>query len=215
MEITNLNLILNSKQILKDITINFNQNKVIALIGPNGSGKTSLFKCITNLIINYTGSITSNKKTALQLNNEGFFNNFSGYENLTFYNWIKKNPSKNFPYNNKFNFLEKKFRNMSLGMKQILSILEVFQKEADIYLFDEPFNGLDILHREFLKKEILDLKNKNKTIVISSHDISLLEKIVDEVIFIHKGCILFIGTKNDLVAKYGTIENAAINYFYE
>lgn len=216
MKITNLNLNYNNIPILTDVSINLKPNKIIGLIGPNGSGKSTLFKCITDLTISYTGEINKNNmRVALHLNQDGFFDNLSGVKNLEFYCNLKVNPNLKFLSTTKFDFFQKKIKNMSLGMKQMLSVAEALQKDADIYLLDEPFNGLDILHRDILKKHILELKKENKTIVISSHEISVLQSIVDEVLFIKKGNIVFNGKKEDLLDKYSDLETAALKLFYE
>ncbi len=214
MEITKLNLVYNKKSILKDISLSFKSGEIIGLIGPNGSGKTSLFKCITGLVINYTGIINKlGNNVALHLNQGGFFEDLSGEKNLEFYKNLKLKPKYLSQF--EFDFFGKKTKNMSLGMQQMLAITETFQKDANIYLLDEPFNGLDILHRDLLKKHILELKKDNKTIVISSHEISVLQSIIDEVVFIKKGAVIFNGKKEILLNNYDDLENAAIKLFYE
>lgn len=216
MKISNLNLSYSNAQILTNISINFEQGKIIGLVGPNGSGKTTLFKCIADLIISYTGNINKyNQKIALQLNQDGFFDNLSGSSNLEFYAALKSCPTLKPLSLTQFDFFQKKVKDMSLGMKQIVSVTEAFQKKASIYLLDEPFNGLDILHRDILKKHILNLKSEGKTIVISSHEINALQSIVDDVIFIKKGSIIFNGKKEDLLCEYNDLETAAIKLFYE
>lgn len=216
MKISNLSLEYKNISVLTNVSIDLESNKIIGLIGPNGSGKSTLFKCMTDLIISYTGIINkNNKRVALHLNQDGFFDNLSGIKNLEFYGNLKENRSCKFSLVPEFNFFEKKIKNMSLGMKQMVSITEALQKDADIYLFDEPFNGLDILHRDILKKHILELKKENKTIIISSHEISVLQSFVDEVVFIKKGSIIFNGKTNELIEKYNDLENAALKLFYE
>lgn len=216
MKIVNLNLKLGNKVVLNNINLDIPSNKIIGLVGSNGSGKTSLFRCISDLTCTYTGVINKRNTTiALNLNNSGFFNSKSGFQNLEFYENLKDLPVNTIkaPLDN--SFLQKKINNMSLGMRQMVSLMETLQNRADVYLFDEPFNGLDIIHRNVLMKKIIELKNENKTIIISSHEISVLESIIEDIILIKNGIIKYEGSVSSILNKQLNLENAIIKLLYD
>ncbi len=216
MKIVNLNLKLGNKVVLNNINLDIPSDKIIGLVGSNGSGKTSLFRCISDLTSTYTGVINKRNITiALNLNNSGFFNSKSGFQNLEFYKNLKDLPVNTIktPLDN--SFLQKKISNMSLGMRQMVSLMETLQNRADVYLFDEPFNGLDIIHRNVLMKKIIELKNENKTIIISSHEISVLESIIEDIILIKNGIIKYEGSVSSILNKQLNLENAIIKLLYD
>lgn len=204
MKLININKKINNNKILNNINMEFKPNKITALIGRNGSGKTSLIKILANLSLPTSGEINADK-----LNNANMSVVFDGtryfYQNLTvmdnfFYfaglKGIKKKDVLNFFKNNidyfeVNNLLNKKIRELSLGQKQYVSLLISIINKPKFLLLDEPSNGLDFENLLSLSNLLKKIKLQNKVyILITSHDINFLSKVADEFYFIEKGEIV-------------------------
>ncbi|GET46115.1 ATP-binding cassette domain-containing protein [Capnocytophaga felis] len=166
-----------SKVILQNIELQIPKNGLYGFVGKNGSGKTTLFKCVSHLT-DFQGEILyKNKKLLPQqiafLTTEPFL-----YEHLTvgeFYNFFRKlaqiNHSQEPIFDVNKNLLIKE---LSTGMRKKVYFNAVFQKKYDIYIFDEPFNGLD-LESVFSIKKLLTTLSENHIVFISSHILETLK----------------------------------------
>jgi ABC-2 type transport system ATP-binding protein len=101
-----------------------------------------------------------------------------------------------------FEVLKQKVTKYSKGMTQKLGLMAVFLSNADLIILDEPMSGLDPLARISLKKELLDYKNKNKTIFFSSHILSDMDEICDRIAVLHEGILKYIGSPQGLKDKW-------------
>ncbi|GIM50007.1 ATP-binding cassette domain-containing protein [Capnocytophaga stomatis] len=167
----------NSKVVLQNVELQIPKNGLYGLVGKNGSGKTTLFKCISHLT-DFQGEILyENKKLLPQqiafLPTEPFI-----YEHLTveeFYNFFRKltqiKHSQEPIFDINKNLLIKE---LSTGMRKKVYFNAVFQKKYDIYIFDEPFNGLD-LESVFSIKRLLTKLSENHIVFISSHILETLK----------------------------------------
>ena len=207
IEINNLNKTIKNKRILKDINLNIPEGKIIGFLGPNGSGKTTTFKCILNLIqfegnIKLSGIDNHNmpseaiKKVGAIIEEPSFYGNLSGYKNMViasqYYNGVSEKRIDDLI--NLFemgSYIKNKAKSYSLGMKQRLAIAMSLVHSPDIVMLDEPMNGLDpegiYSLREILKKICVE---EHKTIIVSSHILSEMQLLCDEVIFIKNGEIV-------------------------
>ncbi|EYD68534.1 ABC transporter-like protein [Fusobacterium necrophorum subsp. funduliforme B35] len=214
LTVTHINKSFKKNKVLDNITFNIDNNEVIGLLGPNGAGKTTLLKIISKLILEDSGNILlNNKKINMEDlgtvfdGNRNLYWNISVKENFYYFSALKGSLKKEVDYflreNSHFfesaNFLNKKFGELSLGQKQMVSIINAFIFNPELLCLDEPSNGLDIYYEEKMIELIkwYSLKNKNK-ILISSHDILFLYKIVDRFIVIDKGKILGLFSKEQL-----------------
>lgn len=207
IEINGLSKIIKKRKILNNIFIKFPKGKVVGFLGPNGSGKTTTFKCILNLV-NFEGTIKlsgiDNKICPLEsigkvgaiIEEPCFYYNMTGYKNLLiaseYYDCI---PEKRISYLidlfDMNHYINQKVKNYSLGMKQRLGIAMSMIHSPEILILDEPMNGLDPEGirdlRCILKKLCLE---EEKTIVVSSHILSEMQLLCDEVVFIKNGEII-------------------------
>ena len=162
------------------------------MVGENGAGKSTLFRCLTNFE-NYDGEVEiPNGLTVGYLSDTPFYYTYvTGREYIEF---CMKASGKVLDktaleeINSHFRLpLDKYATRYSLGMKKRLAIMALMLQEPDIVILDEPFNGLDIVGTIILKKWFKDLKDKHKTVIFSSHIISSLTDISDEIFYIHAG----------------------------
>ncbi|RIN36945.1 ABC transporter ATP-binding protein [Staphylococcus succinus] len=182
--------------VLNNINIRLKKGEITGLVGPNGSGKTTLMKVISNLILNYRGTVSleDNSKIGILIENPKFFPNKTGYYNLKYFSELYNKKPENFEeiitILEMGDYLDKKVYKYSLGMKQRLGILLALLKNPDYLLLDEPTNGMDpsgikeILM--FLEKLV---KEKRIGILISSHILEDVENITDNVYLMKDGNI--------------------------
>lgn len=194
MEITGLSKAYGSHIVLRDIHLTFERGQVYGIVGENGSGKTTLFKCITGLET-YFGEIRSEKKPAK--NHIGFlptepyfFSRITGREYLQLLCNARETPTGDLDERNIFELpLDQYASTYSTGMKKKLALTGILLQPNDLYILDEPFNGVDI-HSNMLITGILHrLKAKGKTVIISSHIFSTLRDNCDVIHLLHEGQI--------------------------
>ena len=209
IEIKNLRKKFLKTEVLKNVNLSIDAGKVTAIVGPNGSGKTTLIKSVLGLVKPTSGTI--------EVDGENIQNNFVyrkkiGYmpqiarypENLTVKELIslvkelRNNPEIN-PDSliNSFKLseeLEKPFKTLSGGTKQKVSATIAFAFDPKIYFLDEPTAGLDPVSSSFFKDLVLKEKNNKKTIILTSHIMSEVQELADEIVFLLEGEIKFKGT---------------------
>lgn len=205
IEIKNLTKKIDGNFILKDINLTLNEGKIYGFIGKNGSGKTMLFRAICGLITKNSGEIIIDNKSlkdndlyddvGLLLENPSFLNGLSGYDNLRMIASIK-NKADNIRildvlkkvglYENR----NKSYEKYSLGMKQRLAVANVIMEEPKVLIFDEPTNAIDEEGVEVLKQILIEEKNKNKIVIISSHEKGIIDQLCDEIFMMKDGQIV-------------------------
>lgn len=195
IKINHLSKKFSGKYVLEDINYTFNIGKVYGIMGENGAGKSTLFKCIMGLE-SYSGDvITLNPLTVGYLNDTPFFYSFvTGMEYIEFCLKARKLPVNRqtiSELNKKFALpLERYASNYSLGMKKRLMIMTLMLQNNDFVIMDEPFNGLDLAGTILLKQWISKMRENGNCIVLSSHIISVLTDICDDISYIHNGKIV-------------------------
>lgn len=207
-------------EVLKDISIKFNKGECIALIGPNGCGKTTLIKSILGMVVPNSGTITFENKNIigeyLYREKIGYMPQIGRYpDNMTIgeiIEMIKKirNTPQHLDYDllNAFQLekmFDKKMRTLSGGTTQKVSAVLAFIFNPDVLILDEPTAGLDPLASEILKEKIIKEKEKGKLILITSHLLSELDDLITEIVFMQEGKIHF--HKKIEVLKTETSEN--------
>lgn len=206
LKMDNVSKSINKNIILENINLNFERGKIYGIRGRNGSGKTMLFRAICGLITIDEGKITINNKilgkeislpesVGVLIEYPGFLDNFDGYNNLKYLADIKGIVGENeIKLTMKKVGLDpedkRKFKKYSLGMKQRLGIAQAIMENPDLLLLDEPTNALDVEGVKLINKIILDLKQQQKTIIITNHKLDELEGLVDELITIDAGKII-------------------------
>lgn len=190
------------KSVLKSISFSFEKGKCYGIVGENGAGKTTLFRCITGLE-KYEGKIESTfhplKNYIGYLQTESFyFQKMTGKEYIQFFLQAKKKKISDIESQNIFDLpLNQYVSSYSTGMKKKLSIMATILQGNEIFIFDEPYNGVDI-HSNILITEIIrKLQSKGKTILISSHIFSTLTEICDSICFLKNGKFEIVADKNE------------------
>lgn len=220
-------------QALNNISATCNKGECIALIGPNGSGKTTFIKSVLGMVVPDSGFITFNGKNILHdwkyREHIGYMPQIGRYpENMTIghvFNMMKdirKSFSKNldedlvkeFKLKELFN---KRMRTLSGGTRQKVSATLAFLFDPKVLVLDEPTAGLDPVASEILKAKINSEKQKGKLILITSHILSELDDLVTQVMYLQEGSLKFHTTIQELKAKTGeqklsrAIANVMIN----
>jgi len=189
LELRNIEKKYRSKNVLTNINLQADKGEIIALVGENGCGKSTLFKILLGLAKQTSGEVLIDKSIKVSgiLEEPAFYNYLDAKDNITL---LLKNKKDNEDYLNQFginDYLYKKVKKFSQGMKQRLAISYVLLEDPQIIILDEPTNTLDPVGIEILKNVLLKEKEKGKLILISSHDLYFLNDFVDKVYFLIGG----------------------------
>ena len=183
-------------EVLKGIDLEIERGEFCVLLGPSGSGKTTLLRLITGVYQPNAGTINIAGKYAMQLENDYLYDEKTGLENLKIfgkYFGFEINDRSD-GYCTQLGLTEhlgKRVSTYSKGMKRKLSLLIVIMMGRDILLMDEPTSGVDPISRVEIRSLIEALKADGKTVIITSHDLSEIEKCADDVSMIKNGRLLF------------------------
>lgn len=181
-----------TNEVLKDINLKFSKGEVCGIIGENGAGKTTLFKCISGLE-DYNGKVFSDFKVlknhiGLMLTEPFFFSRITGREYIQLLCNARHKDAENIDERNIFDLpLDQYASTYSSGMKKKLVFSAILMQENDCYIFDEPFNGVDIQSNIIITEIIHRLKDLGKTIIISSHIFATLSDTCDLIYLLSKG----------------------------
>ncbi|MGB9664385.1 MAG: ABC transporter ATP-binding protein [Ignavibacteria bacterium] len=205
-------------EVLKGIDIKFSKGKISAIVGPNGSGKTTIIKIILGLVKPDYGKVLIDNKP---LNGDFLYRESIGYmpqiasfpENLSVLEVLSmikdlrnRTDSPEEVFINEFELkseLTKSIRTLSGGNKQKLSAVISLMFDPDILIFDEPTAGLDPVVSSRFKEIVKVQKNKGKTIVLTSHIMSEVEELADEIIFLLDGKVYYKGSLKQLLIDKG------------
>jgi len=222
LECKNLYKQFDNKQILKNINLKIPRGKIIGLLGKNGTGKTTLIKLINDLLTSTSGEVLINgekpgvksKEIISHLPERTYLD-----KEMTIKQAIKyfEEFYKNFSSEKAIKLLKvldldvnSKISKMSKGMQEKLQLILVMSREAELYVLDEPLGGVDPATRDYILDTILSNFNEGASVIISTHLIADIERILDEVIFIDKGEIVLVSSADELRNK----ENASIDEIF-
>ena len=201
LEIKDLNKSFDHREILKNINISIEGGKIIGLLGKNGAGKTTLIKLINDLLTPTSGQIlikgnkigVETKKAVAYLPERTYLNKQMKVSEVIdyfkdFYDNFDEEKAKKLLQDLDLD-INQKISKMSKGMQEKLCLVLVMARNADLFILDEPLGGVDPATRDYILDTILSNFNEKASIIISTHLISDIERILDEVIFIDKGTI--------------------------
>ncbi len=209
-----------NEMILKDLNFQIKENQMVGLLGPNGSGKTTLLKIINGLVEATSGKILFNdkepnidmKKHVAYLPERSFLSTEQTViESIHYF----RDFFEDFKMDKVSKLLElfeidakKRLSTLSKGQKGKVMLALTFARDADLYILDEPLDGVDPASREFILKVMLKYKKPNSTILISTHLIADIEDYLDYCLILKKGELIESDTKDHLTKKYNkTINN--------
>ena len=225
--IENLHKTFGKVSVLKGLNLAINSGGIFAVLGPNGSGKTTLIKSILGMVIPEKGNIIIDEeqilKTHLYRNSINYLPQIASFPaNLTVIELLQmikdirskeSNETRLIELFDLKPFLKQKLGNLSGGTKQKVNLVLAFMFDAEIIILDEPTTGLDPISLIRLKKIIQEEKQKGKTILITSHIMSFVEEVSDEIVFLLDGKIYFKGsiTKLKEQTNQSDLEHAIAN----
>lgn len=218
IEIKNISKKFGKLLVLDKVNLSLEKGECIALIGPNGCGKTTLIKSILGMVLPNTGEIFVDQKLITKdihyRKNIGYMPQIGRYpENMTIgqiINMVKgiRNSSEAideelYEHFEIENILDKKMRTLSGGTTQKVSATLAFLFNPKILILDEPTAGLDPLASEILKEKILKEKQKGKLILITSHLLSELDDLISQLVFMQEGQLVFHKNVEELKKETG------------
>jgi len=222
LEIKNLSKSFDGKDILSNINLKVNSGRIVGLLGKNGAGKTTLIKLINDLLTPTKGEIlikgnkigVESKKVISYLPERTYLDKEMTIEQvLTFFEEFYDN----FDKKKALKLLKDldldasaRINKMSKGMQEKLQLILVMSRNADLYILDEPLGGVDPATRDYILDTILSNFKEGASVIISTHLISDIERILDEVIFIDKGKVIL----HDDADKLRNKEKASIDEIF-
>jgi len=195
IKIEKLSKFYGKKQVLNTISLEFKKGKIYGIVGENGAGKTTLFRCISGLE-NYKGNITSDytklkNHLGLLLTEPYFFSKITGKEYIQLLANARQIKLTNIEDKNIFDLpLNQYASTYSTGMKKKLALTAILLQENNVFILDEPFNGVDIQSNLIITEVIKRFKKLEKTVIISSHIFSTLADTCDEIYLMKNGEII-------------------------
>ena len=222
LEVKKLNKSFDKKDVLKDVNLSIKSGKIIGLLGKNGAGKTTLIKLINDLLVPTSGEILVNgnkvgvesKKVISFLPEKTYLNKQMKVSEVLdyftdFYDNFDKEKAEKLLKDLDLD-INQKLSKMSKGMQEKVQLVLVMSRNADLYILDEPLGGVDPATRDYILDTILSNFNENASVIISTHLISDIERILDEVVFIDKGKIVLQEDADKLRNK----ENSSIDEIF-
>ncbi|MBO0445868.1 ABC transporter ATP-binding protein [Enterococcus ureilyticus] len=211
LEVKNISKRVGKKMIINDASFTVERGKVTGLLGPNGAGKTTIIRMLVGLMSHDEGSIridsqvlSTNFKEAMThvgaiVENPEFYNYMTGMENLKQYARMAPKTITDDKLNQVIrsvhleNNIDQKVKTYSLGMRQRLGVAQAILHQPDLLLLDEPMNGLDPKGMREFREMIQNLKNHGVGVLISSHQLSDMELLCDNLVIVQKGEITYVG----------------------
>ncbi|WP_299556647.1 ABC transporter ATP-binding protein [Seonamhaeicola sp.] len=215
VNVQNLHKKFNKNVVLGGVDLTINEGGIFAILGPNGSGKTTLIKAILGMVIPNEGDITvlgENIKKSADYRHKidylpqiaNFPNNLRVKELIKMIKDLRGKTNEDKRLIDLFGldpFLNKKLGTLSGGTKQKVNIVLTFMFDSPLIILDEPTTGLDPISLLHLKELIAKEKVNGKTIIITSHIMSFVEEVADEIVFLLEGKIYFKGSISELKTK--------------
>ena len=199
---------------LSGVNLDIQPGRIVGLLGPNGSGKTTIIKLINGLLQPTSGQVLINgekpspktKKVVSYLPDTTYLGDNMKIKEVfamfkDFYSDFDEEKANHLLED--LNLDEKsRLKNLSKGNKEKVQLILVMSRKADLYILDEPIGGVDPAARDYILKTIIQNRSENSSVLISTHLISDIEDILDDVIFIKDGEILLQEDANELRRKH-------------
>lgn len=220
IQIEDINKSFGDTQAVRDVSFEVQKGRIFGLLGPNGAGKTTAIRMINHIIIPDSGSITINGKKAspetqkmigYMPEERGLYKKMKVGEQLIYLAQLKglshEEARKAVRYWLKrfeaADWYEKKINELSKGMSQKIQFIATIAHDPDIYIFDEPFSGLDPINSEMLKEIVIELRERGKTILFSTHRMEQVEQMCDDICLFNKGRTVLKGNLREIKRSFG------------
>ncbi|MBN3580806.1 ATP-binding cassette domain-containing protein [Algoriphagus aestuarii] len=219
LQIKNLNKSYGPNKALSDIDLHVPKGVIFGLLGPNGAGKTTLIRIINQIIEGDTGEILIDKellnpshisKIGYLPEERGLYKKMKVWDQLIYFARLKG--LSHTDAKSKINFWldkleisswkEKKIEDLSKGMAQKVQFISTIIHEPSLLILDEPFSGFDPVNAELIKNEILELKEKGTTVILSTHRMESVELLCDQVAMINRSKKILDGTIKEVKKSF-------------
>ena len=213
--IRNLTMTYGENKVLNNLNIEFEKGKVYGIVGENGAGKTTFFRCIAGLEV-YDGEIRSTLNPiknylGLLLTEPFFFRNITGKEYIQLLCNARNIKITDIESRNIFDLpLNQYASSYSTGMKKKLALMAILLQSNEYFILDEPFNGVDIQSNILITELIHKLKALNKTVLISSHIFSTLSDTCNEIHLLSKGSFIKSVQKEEFLSLEAEMKHMTI-----
>ncbi|WP_018126834.1 ABC transporter ATP-binding protein [Balneola vulgaris] len=205
---------------VNDVSFKAERGRIFGLLGPNGAGKTTTIRMINNIIMPDEGNITINgvaaspetqKMIGYMPEERGLYKKMKVEEQLMYLTQLKGMKAKDAKKAIRYwlerfgaaDWTKKEVGELSKGMSQKIQFIATIAHDPDIYIFDEPFSGLDPINSETLKEIIIELKNNGKTILFSTHRMEQVEQMCDDICLFNNGKAVLQGGLREIKASFG------------
>jgi len=225
LELTNVTKRFNRKMALDEVSLSLNSGEIFGLLGPNGAGKTTLIRIINRIveqdsgIVRFKGDLMQQKHLAsvgYLPEERGLYKSMTVEAHARFLGALRGMTRRDIDtalnyWLDKFDiqsWRKKRIEELSKGMAQKVQFLCAVLHEPELLILDEPFSGFDPVNVELVKKELIEMKMKGKTILISTHNMRSVEEICDRVALIHQSKKVLEGKVSELQEQTKTGEYA-------
>lgn len=215
LECKNLSKYFGPVRALDNVTLTIGSGRIVGLLGSNASGKSTFMKICNDLLTPSSGEIhiagfepgVESKKIVSYLPERNYLNDWMKVSDIiSFFDdfYADFNKEKAYDMLNKLNIqAEDRLKTLSKGTKEKVQLILVMSRDAQLYLLDEPIGGVDPAARDYILETIIRNYNENATVIISTHLISDIEKVLDDVIFIKEGQIVLHKTVDEIREETG------------
>ena len=221
LEVKDLTKFFGIKKVVDNVSFSVENGKILGVLGKNGAGKSTTFRMILNILEPDEGEVLYNgEKIDSKVSDKigylpevgSLIDSYTVYEQCMYYGKMKSMSEEQIK-KNMFDLLERfsiveyanmKIKELSKGNKQKIQFIISILHDPDLIILDEPFSGLDPVSVEYFKNVILELKEKGKTIIFSSHVMSQVEMLCEDVLIIDKGKVILNCNLNDIKQEYSS-----------
>lgn len=219
VEIENITKTFGALKAVDDLSLNVPQGSIYGFIGPNGAGKTTTIRMIMNIIYPDSGKIrifeeemhgATSERIGYLPEERGMYKKMKVRDLLRFYGELKSGRKVNKEVDDWLERLDlsdwsnKKIETLSKGMGQKVQFISTVVSHPELIILDEPFTGLDPVNVEAIKNAVLELRSQGATVIFSTHDMNVAEKMCDFIFMIFKGKKVLDGTLVSIQNKYGS-----------
>lgn len=205
---------------VNDVSFEINKGRIFGLLGPNGAGKTTTIRMINYILSPDTGEVTINGQVASPITQQmigympeerGLYKKMKVFDQLMYLTQLKGMDASaakkaiNF-WLERFgasDWKKKEINELSKGMSQKIQFISTIAHDPDIYIFDEPFSGLDPINSETLKEIIIELREQGKTILFATHRMEQVEQMCDDICLFNQGEVVLTGKLREIKASFG------------